>query len=192
MRTILALVVTASIALVGCGSEGDPEGSPSPSPVIATSEVATTETPSPSATPTQTASATPSPTATETPEATSEPTAEPTPEPTVAAPTPVGTTAPAATATPTQVAPPPPAAPSGVVANIQGFGYPYELQVAAGTTVTWVNHDAVPHDVVAYDGSWASALLGQGETYSRTFTAAGRFAYTCSIHPYMQAAVVVQ
>jgi len=79
-----------------------------------------------------------------------------------------------------------------VVANIQGFGYPYELQVAAGTTVTWVNHDAVPHDVVAYDGSWASPLLAQGETYSRTFTAAGRFAYTCSIHPYMQAAIVVQ
>lgn len=199
MRTILALAVTVSLALVGCGSEDAPAGTVTPSETAtAASEGSATGTLSPPATPTPTASpaATPSPTATQTAEATSEPTVEPTAtptvEPTVTQPTAVATTAPAATAAPTQAAPPPPAAPSGVTANIQGFGYPYELQVAAGTTVTWVNHDAVPHDVVAYDGSWASVLLGQGQTYSRTFTTAGRYPYTCSIHPYMQAAVVVQ
>jgi plastocyanin len=75
--------------------------------------------------------------------------------------------------------------------EIRGFGFPYELHVAAGSTVTWINRDAVPHDVVAFDGSWSSALFNEGESYSHTFTAAGRQPYKCTIHPYMQAIVVV-
>jgi plastocyanin len=64
--------------------------------------------------------------------------------------------------------------------------------VPVGVPVTWINHDEVPHDVVAYDGTWQSPLLQQNETYTRTFTAPGRYTYFCSLHPFMQAAVVVQ
>src|SRR5690606_23410278 len=144
----------------------------------ATPTATPTSTSSPGATPTEVATAVP----TDTPVPTSEPTPEATPQPVVTAqPVP-----------PTVVATPAAPVGSSVTANIQGFGYPYELAVATGSTVRWVNLDAVPHDVVAYDGSWASVLLGQGEAYSRTFSTPGRYAYTCSIHPYMQAAVVVQ
>lgn len=76
--------------------------------------------------------------------------------------------------------------------EIRGFGFPYELPVAVGTTVIWTNADAVGHDVTALDGSWASSILGQGASFSRTFTTAGRQAYYCELHPYMQAVVIVE
>lgn len=97
------------------------------------------------------------------------------------------------TATPTAVAATTPSAtPAAVEVEIRGYGYPYGMEVAAGTTVTWTNRDAVAHDVAGADGSWTSPLLGAGESYSRAFASAGTFAYFCTVHPYMRAAVTVR
>jgi plastocyanin len=59
-------------------------------------------------------------------------------------------------------------------------------------TVNWVNSDSIAHTSTANDGSWASATLSPGQTFSRTFTAAGTFPYHCAIHPNMVGTVIVQ
>jgi len=76
---------------------------------------------------------------------------------------------------------------------IQGYGYkPQTLEIAVGTTVTWVNRDPIAHDADAVDGSWNGPLLLEGESWSRTFSGAGQFLVTCSIHPYMSGLVTVK
>ena len=56
------------------------------------------------------------------------------------------------------------------------------LTIAAGTRVTWTNHDDMPHTATADDQLWDSGLLQPGESFSFTFTGGGTFAYHCSIH----------
>jgi plastocyanin len=51
------------------------------------------------------------------------------------------------------------------------------VTVQLGDTVTWKNTDTATHQVVADNGSFASAVLKTGETYSVTFTSNGRTAY---------------
>ena len=79
---------------------------------------------------------------------------------------------------------------------IRGFAFsPDTLRVTAGTTVTWVNCETPnidAHTSTASSGEWDSGYLRPGEKYARTFAAAGRFGYTCTPHPFMRAAVVVQ
>jgi plastocyanin len=124
------------------------------------------------------------------------PAATPTTAPAEPSPTSGSAASPTVPVLPTLLAPPPttaaPPPPAGVAAAIKGYGYPYELTVDVGATVVWTNYDSVPHDVVASDESWGSELLGQGESYSHTFTAAGRYPYICTIHPYMKAALIVR
>jgi plastocyanin len=56
----------------------------------------------------------------------------------------------------------------------------------------WTNHDAVPHDVTAKDDSWTSGLMGEGESYARSFSQPGSYAYICRVHPYMSAVLIVE
>ena len=71
------------------------------------------------------------------------------------------------------------------------FG-PAELTVPAGTTVTWVNRDDIPHTVVSTDKVFKSKVLDTSDTFSFTFSAAGTFPYFCSLHPKMTGKVIVQ
>ena len=66
-----------------------------------------------------------------------------------------------------------------------------ELVVPAGTTVTWVNLDAEDHTVVAWDDSFYSPVISNGQTWSLTFDTPGRYAYLCDLHANMEAAIVV-
>jgi amicyanin len=78
--------------------------------------------------------------------------------------------------------------------TIAGFAFsPQVVTVKVGTTVTWTNQDGEPHTVTAATGSGgpSSAPLQQGDTYRYTFATAGRFAYLCTIHPFMTGTVVV-
>jgi len=95
------------------------------------------------------------------------------------------------------------AAARGVAANpqqattaevkIDNFSFgPATLTVAPGTTVTWVNHDDIPHTVVSTDSVFKSKVLDTDEKFSFTFTKAGTYPYFCSIHPKMTATVVVK
>jgi plastocyanin len=86
-------------------------------------------------------------------------------------------------------------APQALVA-IRDFAFsPAEIRVQRGTTVTWINCEPPtidPHTSTSNVRIWGSALLGPGETYSRTFDEAGRFPYHCEPHPFMQAVVIVE
>jgi plastocyanin len=77
--------------------------------------------------------------------------------------------------------------------KIDNFSFgPATLTVALGTTVTWVNHDDIPHTVVSTDSVFKSKVLDTDEKFSFTFTKAGSYPYFCSIHPKMTATVVVK
>ncbi len=77
--------------------------------------------------------------------------------------------------------------------NIHNFGFsPANLQVKAGTTVTWTNYDRTPHTVTFRDSSLkSSGILNQGDTFSYTFTTPGVYAYYCDLHETMTGQVTV-
>jgi amicyanin len=77
--------------------------------------------------------------------------------------------------------------------KIDNFSFgPAELTVKAGTTVTWINRDDIPHTVVSTDKAFKSKVLDTDEKFSYTFNTAGSFPYFCSIHPKMTGKVVVK
>ena len=82
-----------------------------------------------------------------------------------------------------------------VEVKIDNFSFsPPTLTVVAGTTVTWINRDDIPHTVVSSDDSrvFKSKALDTDDRFSFTFTRAGTYSYFCSIHPKMTGKVVVQ
>jgi plastocyanin len=68
---------------------------------------------------------------------------------------------------------------------------PKQITIAKGTTVTWRNNSNADHTVTADSGAWSSINIGHGQSYSRTFTKPGRYAYVCGLHGYMTGVVVV-
>ena len=80
----------------------------------------------------------------------------------------------------------------GVAVTIVDFAYdPAELEVAAGTTVTWTNNDSSAHTVSQTGGGFESGKLDNGMTFSFTFDTPGTYEYFCQFHPNMTASVVV-
>jgi plastocyanin len=78
--------------------------------------------------------------------------------------------------------------------TIDNFSFaPTTMTVPAGTEVTWVNHDDIPHTVVSEDkATFKSRALDTDEKFSFTFAKPGTYTYFCSIHPKMTAKVIVQ
>jgi plastocyanin len=69
---------------------------------------------------------------------------------------------------------------------------PATLTVAVNTIVKWTNKDGFDHNVVS-DSSWFdSGILQAGKTFSRQFTTAGTFPYTCTLHAGMNGTIIVQ
>jgi plastocyanin len=68
---------------------------------------------------------------------------------------------------------------------------PPTLTVKAGTTVTWVNADDIPHVVSEKDGKFRSSALDTDETFAQTFPTAGTIEYFCAIHPRMTGKIIV-
>jgi plastocyanin len=76
--------------------------------------------------------------------------------------------------------------------TIDNFTFsPAELTVKVGTTVTWTNHDDIPHAVVSA-GKFRSKTLDTDDSFSFTFTAAGDYKYFCSLHPHMTGMIKVE
>ena len=69
---------------------------------------------------------------------------------------------------------------------------PATVTVKVGDTVTWTNEDSAQHDVIADNGEFKSDLFGKGETFSFTFTKAGTYPYSCTVHAGMTGSVTVQ
>jgi plastocyanin len=78
------------------------------------------------------------------------------------------------------------------VVTIDNFTFqPQELTVKAGTTVTWKNHDDIPHTIVSA-GKFRSKTMDTDDSFSFTFTAAGDYKYFCSLHPHMTGTIKVE
>ena len=65
------------------------------------------------------------------------------------------------------------------------------LTVKAGTTVTWVNADDIPHIVLEKDGKFRSSALDTGDKFSQTFSTDGTVEYFCATHPHMTGKIVI-
>lgn len=86
------------------------------------------------------------------------------------------------------------AAPAPVTVKIANFTFSAPVvTVSAGTTVTWVNEDDIPHTVVADDKAmFKSKVLDTGDRFAFTFAKPGTYGYFCSIHPHMTGKIVVK
>ena len=78
--------------------------------------------------------------------------------------------------------------------KIDNFSFtPPTLTVAVGATVTWVNQDDVPHNIVSSEGkTLKSPVMDTDQKFSYTFTKAGTYPYYCGIHPRMIGKIIVQ
>jgi plastocyanin len=79
--------------------------------------------------------------------------------------------------------------------NIDNFRFsPRELTVTAGTTVTWVNNDDVPHTATssAKPRSFDSKTLDTDGKFSHVFTTPGTYDYFCAVHPHMTGRIIVK
>lgn len=85
-----------------------------------------------------------------------------------------------------------PLAPSPEV-TIDNFSFtPATITVTAGTTVTWINHDDVPHTVTADDRQFASKALDTDDRFSHAFATPGTYSYFCAVHPHMTGKIIVK
>jgi amicyanin len=77
--------------------------------------------------------------------------------------------------------------------TIDNFTFdPPKLTVKAGTTVTWVNRDDIPHTVASSTRIFKSKALDTEDSFTFTFTTPGSYAYFCSLHPHMTGTIVVE
>ena len=85
-------------------------------------------------------------------------------------------------------------APAGALnVSIAKFAFaPATLTVQAGQTVTFSNDDAVAHSSTSDSGAWDSGELAPGQSFSVTLQQPGTYHYHCSVHPFMQATLIVQ
>jgi len=84
------------------------------------------------------------------------------------------------------------AAAAATTVKIENFTFePQTLTIHAGTTITWVNDDDIPHLVAENEGRFRSAALDTGDSYSETLTAPGTIEYFCALHPHMTGTIVV-
>jgi plastocyanin len=83
---------------------------------------------------------------------------------------------------------------SGSSIAIRDFKFsPATLTVRHGASIDVTNDDSAPHSVTADDGdSFDSGTLQQGESATIKVARAGRYAYHCTVHPFMKGELVVE
>ena len=68
---------------------------------------------------------------------------------------------------------------------------PAQLNVAPGTTVTFVNNDTEPHTATADNGLFDTGVLEPGSSFEVLLDGSGTVTYHCELHPDMQGSIVV-
>jgi len=77
--------------------------------------------------------------------------------------------------------------------GVDNFSFaPTTVSVPVGTTITWTNHDDVPHQVVSTEQKFKSPVLDTDGHFSYRFDAPGAYKYFCSLHPRMTGQIVVR
>lgn len=69
---------------------------------------------------------------------------------------------------------------------------PYRARVTAGTKVLFVNNGNLPHEIVAFDGSWGTGPLSPTEEAWVSFDRPGEYVYICKEHPWSYGEIIVQ
>ena len=86
-------------------------------------------------------------------------------------------------------------APAGSAAEVKidNFAFtPGMITVKAGTQVTWINHDDIPHTVDSTEGKFKSSAMDTHDKFQFRFTEPGEYQFYCRLHPKMTGKVVVQ
>lgn len=78
-----------------------------------------------------------------------------------------------------------------VAIKATGFS-PASVTIATTDAVKWTNRDTKNHQIVANNGSFASAVIKPGKSYTHTFGTAGTFRYHDALHPTLAGKVVVK
>jgi plastocyanin len=84
---------------------------------------------------------------------------------------------------------------AGQVAKVtieDGAFVPDTVTIQAGDSVTWLNHEDTPHDIIVDGGTLSTVAFGRDSSFTFRFTAGGTFHYHCSQHPQMKGTVVVR
>ena len=99
-------------------------------------------------------------------------------------------TVPAETIAPAESTTPAPNSTTTVDIRDHAFN-PAQLNVAPGTTVTFVNNGTEPHTATANDGLFDSGVLEPGSSFDVWLDGSGTVTYYCKLHPEMQGSIVV-
>jgi plastocyanin len=76
---------------------------------------------------------------------------------------------------------------------IKDFAYtPKTLTVNAGDSVRFINQDDEAHTVTLQGGGFDSGGLDSQNSFTYRFTKPGKYAYFCTLHPYMKGAIIVR
>ena len=85
-----------------------------------------------------------------------------------------------------------PAPSSTMTVDISNHAFnPAQLNVAPGTTVTFVNNDTEPHTATADNGLFDSGVLEPGSSFDVWLDGGGTVPYHCELHPDMRGSIVV-
>jgi plastocyanin len=79
--------------------------------------------------------------------------------------------------------------------HIDNFTFnPPQLTVKAGTRVTWINQDDVPHTATssAKPRLFNSGTLDTDAKFSHVFKTPGTYDYFCAVHPHMTGRIIVK
>ena len=77
--------------------------------------------------------------------------------------------------------------------KIDNFTFnPKQVTVKAGNSITWVNHDDIPHTVTSQTQAFRSKALDTDDKFSFTFATPGTYSYFCALHPQMTGTIVVE
>ena len=82
---------------------------------------------------------------------------------------------------------------SDIEVKIDNFTFnPKQVTVKAGDSITWVNHDDIPHTVTSQTQAFRSKALDTDDKFSFTFATPGTYSYFCALHPQMTGTIVVE
>jgi plastocyanin len=86
--------------------------------------------------------------------------------------------------------------PAGAAQNqvvMENFSFaPAVLTVKAGTKVTWINRDDVPHTATDNDKRFNSGTMDTDGEFSFVFDSPGTYSYFCALHPRMTGQIIVE
>lgn len=83
-----------------------------------------------------------------------------------------------------------------VEVEIKLFQFPENIEVQAGTAVTWINQDGIIHSITSgtaenQTDDFDSGFFDQGESVTLMFDEPGVYTYFCRRHNFMQGTVTV-